>query len=353
MIRRMGFVFMTLAIVFTSSPTFAADDTGDQKLPTRQNYAYEWINLHLFTWKAESKIKVYDKLATERAQNIALAYDSSKTDQVEPLSSRFVFCEKEISKIMEKKNIADKMALLETMQNGVIERQKILSEVRASLQNEEQKRIMATLQEESVNNMKNTITAVKDKDTADKFSEKIVSAWRDPKNTIVNDEKGTRVYAAGTSESGVIDDGVIIDSGEAKISKDSGGNLKIEYAPGTGPSSVTTGEGKRVWKIQMSDGTVVESYTSGGNVVIGKSSGTASNIVVNTVAGGTSGTANTVVGNSSGSAGTVVIGGKSVVTSGDAGTSTGTNTVNNSTNTVNQTSPAGSSGGGQTVQTTP
>lgn len=347
MIRKIGFVFMTMAIVFLSSTAFAADETESQNLPTRWNYAYEWVNLHLFTWKIESKVKVYDKYATERAQNIALAYNSSELDQVEPLSSRFVFCEKEISQILEQKNIANKIALLETVQNGTIERQRILSEVRVSLQNEEQKRITATLQEESVNNMKNTITAVRDKDAADKFSDKIVSAWRDPQNTIINDEKETRVYAVGTTENGTVDDGVIIDGGEAKISKDSGGNLKIEYAPGTGPSSVTADNGKKLWKIQMSDGSVVESYTSGGNVVIGQSTGVSSNIVVNTVAGGTGGTASVVVGNNSSSAGTVVVGGKSVVTSVDTSVSAGSNTVDNST------SSAGSSGSGQTVQTTP
>jgi len=339
--KRIGFILIVLSFVFMSSTAFAVDDAGDQKLPTQWSYAYEWVNLNLFTWKIESKVKVYNEYATKRVENIALAYDSNNTDQVEQLSNRFKISETEMIQIMEQNKIANKELLLEIIQKGAIERQKILSEVRLNLQNEEQKKATATLQEESVNNLKSTIESVKDKETANKFSEQIVSVWRDPENTII-DEKETRVYAAGTTENGTIDDGVIIDGGEAKISKDSGGNLKIEYAPGTGPSSVTSDNGKKLWKIQMSDGTTVESYTAGGTVVVGKSSGTASNIVVNTVAGGTSGTANVVVGNSTGTAGTVVVGGgRSVVTSGDTINSTSTgNTVNNST-------------AGQTVQTAP
>lgn len=349
MIKKIIFVFVALAMVFAVSPAFAEDVSTDQSLPTRWGYAYEWINLNLFTWKAESKVKVYDQYATERAQNIATAYNSDKADQVGQLSTRFKFCETEMNQIMEQSKIADKATLLLLLQKGAIERQKILSEVRASLQDEEQRKNTAALQEESVNNIKNTIASIEDKEAADKFSEQIVSTWRDPKNTI-NDEQETRVYAAGTSENGTIDEGVIIDGGEAKISKDGDGNLKIEYAPGTGPSSITADNGKKLWKIQMSDGSIVESYTAGGNVVVGQSSGTASNIIVNTVAGGTSSTANVVVGSGSGSANTVIVGGKSVVTSGDSGSET---TVNGSTESVNQSDSSGTAAGQVIEQTAP
>jgi len=325
-------VVASIFVIFTASPAYAEDSTNNQNLPTSWSYAKEWLNLNLFTWKAESKVKVYDKYATKRAQNIAFAYNSNKVDQVEELSNRFKVSETKMLQILEQNKIANKTSLLNIIQSNAIERQKILSEIRTNLQNEEQKKLTASLQEESVNNIKNTIAILEDKETADKFSQQIVSVWRDPIKTVA-DEKETRVYAVGTNEKGTIDEGVIIDGGEAKITKDSGGNLKIEYAPGTGPSSVTSNDGKKLWKIQMSDGTIIESYTAGGNVVIGKSSGTASNIVVNTVAGGTNNQANVIVGNTGGtSANTVVVGGKSVVNSGDVSNSVNTgNTVNNST----------------------
>lgn len=119
---------------------------------------------------------------------------------------------------------------------------------------------------------------------------------------------------------------------------------------------MTTDNGKKVWKIQMSDGSVVESYTAGSNVVIGQSSGTSSNVVVKTVAGGgtAGGEANVVVGDGSGSAGKVIVGGKTVLTVEDAGNTVKTkNTVNDGANSVNQSGPAGlDTGGGQVIERT-
>lgn len=330
-------IILSVLIMSFVSPALAAD--GQTKLPTRWNYATEWLNLNLFTWKAESKVILTNRYATNRANEIKTVVNQNNSSVLTDLISRYSGLITKTSQIIQK-NKNNSSSLVDTAKSDLISQQKTLSEARQSALVEDDQKKIAAVQESAVNKIKQNIADMESSEAATSFADQVVTVWRDPKNTIT-DEKETRVYAVGTSESGTIDDGVIIDGGEAKISNDSGGNLKIEYAPGTGPNSVVGEDGKKVWKIQMSDGSIVESYTAGSNVVIGKSSGTASNIVVNTVSGGTTGTANVVVGNTSGSANTVVVGGKSVVTSGDTTNSTSTgNTVNNSTT-------------GQIIQTTP
>ncbi|MCR4277875.1 MAG: hypothetical protein NUV85_02550 [Candidatus Berkelbacteria bacterium] len=309
-------VFLALVIsILFSSNTYAAD--GSDKLPTRWTYAHEWVNLNIFTWKSDSKVIVLDKTATTRARNIEAAYKLGETDQVAKLTNRYVTLKNGINLIIEKKKPGDANSLVEKIQTSALEQQKILSKVRQSTEAQDQQETIASTQETTANQTKDDIVSIKDQETADIFADKIVAIWRDPENN-TQDEKTTRVYAPGTQESGDLNDGVIIDGGEAKISQDTTGDLKIEYAPGTGPSSVTTGEGKKVWKIQMSDGQVVESYSAASNVVIGQADGVAGNIVVNTVSGGT-GSEKKVVAGGSGGTGTVVVEGgkKNVVTSDD------------------------------------
>ena len=91
----------------------------------------------------------------------------------------------------------------------------------------------------------------------------------------------------------------------------------------------------------MSDGTIVDSYTAATKVVIGQAGGTATNIIVRTVSGGTSGEAKTVVGG--GSAGNITVeGGKQTVVGGGGTGNSGGSAVqkvegNNSGTTGNAT----------------
>lgn len=344
--RKFFFIIISCLILFSVTPVLASN--GENQLPTRLTYAKEWLHLNLLTWKYESKVKVLDDLATKRVANIKTAAQSGTESDITALTGRYLQIKERESIAIKKRNIsADTVNMVVDRE---LERQRTLSLVRQETKSETIKNQIAKVQEEAVTKTKSALKKNSGNEKIDKFNDNIVAAWRDPGKKIDSSkEKTTRVYAAGTSENGTIDEGVIIDGGQAKIVTESN-QLKIEYAPGIGPNSVTGDNGKKLWKIVQSDGTVIESYTAGGNVVIGKSSGISSNVVVNTVAGGTSGMTNVVAGNSGGIANTVVVGGKSVVTVENSGNPTGTqNTVNNSTNTVNQSSPAGSTGG-QTVQ---
>lgn len=344
----MMFVFMALVIVFASSPTLAAN--GQIDFSTRMSYAKEWLNLNLFTWKAQSKIKLINRYAVDRAEDTKSAVDQNKSDILADVLSRYSGLITKASQIIQKDKNGSS-TLIDITKTSLIAQQKTLSEARQNASVENDKKTISSAQEKAVNSLKQNIADIENSDAATSFNDQVVAVWRDPKGEInVKEEKNTRVYAAGTTENGTIDEGVIIDGGEAKIVTENS-QLKIEYAPGTGPNSVTGDNGKKLWKIVQSDGSVIESYTSGGNVVIGKSSGVSSNIVVNTVSGGTSGAANVVVGNSGGSANTVVVdGGKSVVTVENSGDPTGAgNTVNNSTNPTVQSSPTGTTSS-QTVQ---
>lgn len=351
MIKKMMFIFMALAIIFASSPALAAN--GEVGFLTKVSYAKEWVNLNLFTWKAQSKIKLLDRYAINRADEIKTIANQNNSDALSNLVTRYSNLISKTSQIIQK-NKNSQSALVDITKTDLIAQQKTLSEARQSATVEDDQKTIASAQEKAVNAIKQNINDFQDADSADKLTEQMVTVWRDPKGEIdTNNEKTTRVYAAGTSENGTIDEGVIIDGGQAKIVNESN-QLKIEYAPGTGPNSVTGDNGKKMWKIVQSDGSVIESYTSGGNVVIGKSSGISSNVVVNTVAGGTSSSANVVVGSGGGSANTVVVGGgKSVVTVENSGDPTGAgNVVNSSTNTVNTSSP-GTTSSSPTVQTVP
>lgn len=335
-------------ILCSASPALAANNQTD--FSTRVSYAKEWLNLNLFTWKAQSKVKLLDRYATDRAEGIKTTANQNNSSALSDLVSRYSNLIARASQIIQKdKNKSS--TLIGIAKTDVLSQQKTLSEARQNAPSENDQKTIASTQEKAVNTLKQNITDIENSDAATNFSDQVVAVWRDPEGKInSNEEKATRVYAAGTTENGTIDEGVIIDGGQAKIVTENN-QLKIEYAPGTGPNSVTGDNGKKLWKIVQSDGSVIESYTSGGNVVIGKSSGVSSNIVVNTVSGGTSGAANVVVGNSGGSANTVVVGGgKSVVTVENSGDPTGAgNTVNNSTSSTVQSSPTGTTSS-QTVQ---
>lgn len=199
------------------------------------------------------------------------------------------------------------------MANHEVERQKILSMIRQETNSDEIKQLMTRVQEEAVNQTRATVSKILGDNNATNFQNNITAAWRDPLGEIdTGNETATRVYAEGTTGEGV--DGVLIDGGEAKITQTKGGNLKIEYAPGTGPGSTTIENGEKRWRIQQSNGTVIESYTAGGQVVIGQSTGVSSNVIVNTVTGETSATSSTttqnvVSGSTSGNTNIVVEGG--------------------------------------------
>jgi len=303
-------VLLTLAIglmVFSASPAQATDNQND--LPTWFSYATEWVNLNLFTWKSESKIKVLDDLASKRVDNIQSANEIGSDEDITALADRYLQIKEKESNRIETKNISiETMNMVTTRE---IERQRILSRIRQESKSEAVRALMVQVQEKTVNQTKSAISKKQQDFDVEEFENNIVGAWRDPDGTIdPGDEKNTRVYAAGTTGEGI--DGVLIDGGEAKITQDSG-ELKIEYAPGTGPSSVTSDSGQKKWTIQQSNGTVIDSYSSSGWVVIGQSNGVSSNVIVNTTSGGTSSSAQSVTGSSGGNSNVIIEGGSASV----------------------------------------
>lgn len=307
--KKLILVVVSTLILFSVSPALATD--GQTALPTKFTYAEEWLNLNLFTWKAQSKITLIDRYANDRANEIQTIINQNSPDRLGDLISRYLKLEAKANQIIQK-NKNNPSVLVDIMKNDVLSQQKTLSEARQNAAAKNDQKTIASAQEQAVNIIKQNIAAIQNTDTADKFANQVVGAWRDPVRT-VKDEEATRVYAAGTTANSNTNDGIIIDQGEAKISQDTAGNLKIEYAPGTGPNSIVADSGKAVWKIQMSDGTTVDSYTVAGKVVVGGSIGVASNIVVKTTNGGTGTSAQTVVGNGTGTSGTAnvkVVGGK-------------------------------------------
>lgn len=351
--KKIFIILMSILIISSASPVLAAD--GQVKLPTRLTYTKEWLNYNLFTWKAQSKVNLADQYATNRANEIKTIVDQNNSSELANLISRYSGLIAKTSQIIQK-NKNNSSSLISIVKSDLLLQQKILSEARQSALIESDQKTIASAQESAVNKIKQNITDIENSEAATSFADQIVSAWRDPNQDTKNNETATRVYAAGTSlQTEDINNGILIDGGQAKII-DENNQLKIEYAPGTGPSSLTADNGKKLWKIQMSDGTVIDSYTAGGNVVIGKNSGTASNIVVNTVSGGTSSTANIMTGNSSGTSGVTVVGGKSVVKTGQAGMESGgpaadpSQTIINSTNSTNSANSLNqTSGDGQGV----
>ena len=338
-------LLLIIITFFCVSVAYATDNSG--KLPSNWTYAKEWINVNIFSLRNESKVKTLNRYANERANNIQTAATINQTDKIDDLVNRYENLATKANEILQKNNIKSKTDIIASLQDDIINQQRIISGVRQNVDNEIIKNELATAQQVVVNQTKKIIKDTIDTQSADEFGNQIVSVWRDPKSS-VTDENATRVYAAGTTANGNVNDGVIIDGGQAKISQNNNGDLLIEYAPGTGPSSVTTSGGQKVWTIQMSDGSTVESYTSASSVVVGGSSGVSSNVIVNTTNGTTSSTAQTVVGGGSGQATVEVVGGKQVIqtqatqmeqqsTVSDPNQTT-TNTINsaNSLNTINQ-----------------
>lgn len=288
----------------------AATDQG--QLPTKWTYTREWVNTNLLTWRANAKLSLLVIYATDRASNIVTATNSGAIDKIPDLSNRYIAIETKINSILTSRNLANKSALVETIQTSTLNQQQILSEARQKLTDDTAKQSLATIQSSAVNQFKSVVSNVKGQDGVAEYANQVVATWRDPGKTVANEEV-TRVYAPGTYEATTSsNNGVIIDGGQAKVSQGSNGDLKIEYAPGTGPSSVTANDGKKIWKIQQSNGTTIDSYSAASNVVAGGVSGNSGNVVVNTVSGGTtSGAAQTVVGGgpSSAPAGVKVEGG--------------------------------------------
>ena len=335
-------ILMTLIIVsmlFSAMPVRAADDEAN--LPTWFTYSQEWVVLNLFSWKPESKLVVLDRYATERVENIESASQNGADENIPELADRYLRISEREKNMVQEKNMSEEK--INMVMERELERQRILSMIRQETKSENIKNKIVEVQEKVIENAKVVAEKTKTETEVKKFQDKVIASWRDPNNE-AKDEKATRVYAAGTDlGSEDTTNGVIIDGGEAKIVKENN-QLKIEYAPGTGPSSTTTDEGVKIWKIVQSDGSIIESYQAATRVVIGQSTGVASNIVVNTVNGTTGTTANVVVG-TSGNSSVTVVGGKHVVnTVNSSNTTESANTVNNSINTVD-------SGANSTVDT--
>ncbi|MFA6423152.1 MAG: hypothetical protein WCW17_01720 [Patescibacteria group bacterium] len=316
--KRILTIVSVCLVFFSAVPVLAANEN---QLPSKFTYAKEWVVLNLFTWKYESKLTVLDRYATERVGNIETTSRNGSDGEIQELVDRYLRINGKENNLIQTKNISDKK--INMVMEQELERQRILSTIRQETKSEDVKNKMVETQERVVNNIKTALKNNKNDDDINEFQNNIVASWRDPKGELnQNQERETRVYTTGTTENGTIDDGVIIDGGEAKISKDNGGNLKIEYAPGTGPSSTTTESGLRIWKIVQSDGTTIDSYQAAGRVVIGQSTGVSGNVVVNTVADGTNTTsseANVVAGNNSAASGVTVVGGKPIIKTGQAG----------------------------------
>lgn len=306
--RKFLIVLIAGVMLFTTMPAQAADNQNN--LPTWFTYTKEWVVLNLLNWKANSKLTVLDRYATERVSNIESASQNGADGNISELTERYLRISEKEKNIVQKKIVsAEKINMV---MESELERQRILSIIRQETKSENIKNKIVETQEKVVENARLMGDKLDNEEKVKDFQEKIVSSWRDPKGEInADEEKATRVYALGTSENGTTDNGVIIDGGEAKIVKENN-QLKIEYAPGTGPSSVTTNSGIKLWKIVQSDGTIIESYQAATRVVIGQSVGLSSNVVVNTVNGGT-GTATNVVVGKDGNGGVTVVGGKQVV----------------------------------------
>lgn len=311
-------LIISLVIVVPSTVMAA---TSSNKLPSRFTYAKEWLYLHVWTLKSDSKIGVLDQLISTRTENIKIAVETQKIDQIDNFAERYQNLKDRQNKIIENKSIPQ--TTIDSVVENEINRQRILSQVRQEVAVESVKKEVAAIQEQAVSSTKD-ILEIKDINQSKQFQEKIVDVWRDPNQTVAaSDEKNTRIYVAGTTIENIKNQevvGVVIDGGQAKIDIAPGGDLKIEYAPGTGPNSIVSDNGQRKWKIQQSDGTVIENYLAAGQVVVGQTSNTVGNVIVNTVAGGTTNTPQTVVGGGDSSAVKKVEGNNPGVVGGSEGT---------------------------------
>lgn len=295
-------LLVSLGLLIMSSQTVLAAG-GSAKLPTRFDYFKESINYYLLTWKSTSKTMVLDKYANKRVEAIKTVAKDGNLDLLKKFCDEYQGLKTRQFNLIRNKNL--NQATIQTVTQNTIIQQKELSILRQESEQDVKKEI-AKIQETVVNGQQQSLEQKVNKQAAEDFADQIVAAWRDPQNITKNEEKATRIYAAGTTAGGR--DGVLIDGGEGKIIEKSNGELKIEYAPGTGPNSVVNTQGKVVWTIQQSDGTVVTSYQAAGQVVIGGTKGTAGNVIV--VSGGqtTSGAGQQVVGDTSGSGGQKVEG---------------------------------------------
>jgi hypothetical protein len=308
-----------VGLLLCASPVLAADEQS--QLPTRLTYAIEWLNMNLFTWKAESKVKTLGQYAGKRVDNAKAVFDEKAYDQIEQYANAYNALKARELQIMEQKKLSN--SVVEEVKTRTIEQQKTLSIVRDGLESADLKQSVVSIQERVTNRIKNVIESTENKENADKFINQIVTVWEDPQGTkdttsLANGTtagEAAHTYAAGTTAGGV--NGVIVDGGQGKIVKGTDGEVKIVYAPGTGPSSVTQDSGKKVWTIQNSDGSTSQGSGASGNVIQGGSSGTAGTVIEGTNSGvvtGTSGGQSTndtgggQVVNGNGQGGTTVVG---------------------------------------------
>ena len=293
-------------------PVYAA--TGDN-LPSKSSYFMENLNLSIFTFRTSSKIKTLDRYATERVNNIQTVYTAKNFDQIGGYVGKYADLKSSELSLIESKKITGE--LLETAKITTIEQQKTLSIVRDGLNDENIKQNITKVQEDIVNKSRSVITNVENAEIANKFVDGVVTVWEDPqglKGEANNTTAGgaTHTYAAGTSAGGI--NGVVVDGGQAKVVQGSNGDVKIVYASGTGPNSVTGDNGKKVWTVQGSNGSTTQSSGSASNVVQGGGGTGTNNQSGNTVIGGggqgsiNTGGGNTVTGGSSGTGGTTVVG---------------------------------------------
>ncbi|MCX6806828.1 MAG: hypothetical protein NT135_01760 [Candidatus Berkelbacteria bacterium] len=294
-------LFILLALLIIPSIVFAA--SSSTKLPTRFDYWWESINYNLFTWKSTSKVTLLDQYANRRVEVIKIAVKDNNLDLTKKFIADYQNFKTKQFDLIKNKNLNQTMTQIAA--ENTISQQKELSILRQGA-NQDIKKEIASIQETVANNQQKLLEQKENKQAAEQFAEQIVAVWHDPQNITKNEEKATRIYAAGTTPGGR--DGVVIDGGEGKIVQKSNGELKIEYASGTGPNSVINTQGKAVWTIQQSDGTVVTSYQAAGQVVVGGTKGTAGNVIVGSGGQATSGSGQQVVGGTSGTSGQKVEG---------------------------------------------
>lgn len=269
-----------IPVFAVSLATSAPAKTSTVSLFDRLTYVKEWVDLNILSFSKEAKVKALSRYSLEYAKKVETALNNNQTEKTSQLLDHYQTLKNSQNQIIETTNLKDEV--LKTAKDGLVQEQKVLSNVRQKADNDETKKEIAGVQQSTTNQIKNVINNTQGSQQAQDLVDQVVSVWRDPGNQ-VTEEKATRVYAAGTTASG--NDGVVIDGGEAMIKEDQNNNVKIVYAPGTGPQSTTGESGQRVWKIQLSDGSVVDSYTSGSSVVIGGTQGVSSNVVVNTING--------------------------------------------------------------------
>lgn len=280
-----------IGLLFYASSVLAAD--GQSQLPTKLTYAVEWLDLNLFTWKVESKVTTLDQYAGRRVDNVRAVFDEKAYDQIEQYANAYNDLKARELQIMEQKKLNS--SVVEEVKARTIEQQKTLSIVRDGLESADLKQSVVSIQERVTNRIKNVIENTENKESADKFVNQIVTAWEDPQGTkgttsLANGTtagEATHTYAAGTTADGV--NGVIVDGGQGKVVEGTDGEIKIVYAPGTGPNTTTNG-GKAVWIINNSDGSTSQGSGASGNVIQGGSSGTAGMVIEGTNSGTASGT---------------------------------------------------------------